>query len=129
MGKAQDALNAIGEDAIIARLIDGDSYRAIAQDAGVQKSSLFAWLNESDERSARAKEALITSARSFEDMAFTCIEDAADPFSLAKAKELAHHYRWAAKMRDRGTYGEKVSVAGNVGVSFITGQTPADERI
>jgi hypothetical protein len=43
-------------------------------------------------------------------MAEDVIAQAGEQFDLAKAKELAHHYRWRAKMANPREYGDKTSI-------------------
>jgi hypothetical protein len=44
----------------------------------------------------------------WDEKAETVLVDAADPFELAKARELAQHYRWRAKAVAPREYGDKV---------------------
>ena len=46
------------------------------------------------------------------------IAQASDPFELAKAKELAHHYRWRASKIAPKLYGDKQSVEGKFTVDW-----------
>jgi len=75
----------------------------------VSIGTLISWINGDSERSARVREVRIATARIWDEKAESGIENAGDPFELAKAKELAHHYRWrAAKIAPRD-YGERVT--------------------
>jgi transposase len=120
-GPAKSKIDAIGIDAVVAKMADGKSMTAIAEEAGVSIGTLIAWLEQDPERSARAREARILSARIWDERAEARIEEAADAFELARAKELAHHYRWrAAKIAPRD-YGEKVTaeLSGSIQVERI----------
>ena len=101
---------AIDENAVIAMIADGMTQRNIAQAVGIPKTTLRDWLDAEPDRSARAREAARKAAQAFAEKAEDVIADASDPFALAKAKELAHHYRWAASKADSAKYGEKAQL-------------------
>lgn len=105
---------------ICQKIADGMSLTAIALDEGVSVGSLSEWLEATPERSARAREARALSARTWDDKAATVIEEAGDPFELAKAKELAHHYRWRASKIAPREYGDKVAVGGDPDAPPVT---------
>jgi hypothetical protein len=107
---ARERLDAVGFEAVCADLADGKTLTSIASAAGVSYGSLHAWLNFDAERSARAREARQRTACMWDEMAAAGIEAATTAFQLAKAKELAHHYRWRASKIAPKEYGEKVTV-------------------
>jgi hypothetical protein len=109
---AQDKLDAIGTEAIASRIADGETYREIAGSVGVGLGRLAMWIDSDPERSQACARARETSAQSFEERAQEEIEDAKDPFELAKARELAVHWRWRAKAVNPRRYGDKVAVGG-----------------
>ena len=98
---------------ICRKISDGLSLTSIARQEGISVGNLSEWIEATTERSARARDARILAARTWDDLASMVIEDADTPFELAKAKELAHHYRWRASKIAPRDYGEKVSVGGN----------------
>ena len=100
----------LSEDDIIDMIRDGDSLRAIARVVGADHTTLHRWLHSDPQRSARVREARTMAAEAFEERASQGIEDAKDAFELAKARELAHHYRWAAKVRNPAQYGDKMNL-------------------
>lgn len=107
---AVDRINAFGLSAICEAILQPKPQRLIAEDLGVSPGSLVAWIAADPERSARVREARAQTALMWDDKATHVIEEAKDQFELAKAKELAHHYRWrAAKIAPR-EYGDKVDV-------------------
>lgn len=109
---AQEKLDAYGIDAVCAAILHPKSMRAIAEEIGVSQGSLISWIGADPERSARVKEARSQTAQMWDDKATQGIEEASDQFELAKAKELAHHYRWrAAKIAPR-EYGDKLAIGG-----------------
>jgi hypothetical protein len=110
-GHVTEALDALGIDAVCDRIADGATLTAIAAEIEVSKGSLLAWLAADPDRSARAREARSLSARGWDEQAEAEIRRATDAFELAKARELAQHYRWrAAKIAPRD-YGDKVQLA------------------
>lgn len=84
----------------------------MAKEAGVSVGQFYVWIDSTPEFAARAREARKSMARFWDDKAQQEIESARDPFALAKAKELAHHYRWRASKIAPKEYGEKVAVGG-----------------
>lgn len=100
-----------GVDAVCERLAEGMSLTAIATEIGVSKGSLLGWLAADTDRSARAREARALSARCWDEQAEAEIRGASDSLSLAKARELAQHYRWRATKIAPRDYGDKVQLA------------------
>lgn len=109
-GEAIEALNAYGIDQVCDRIADKLSLTAIAKEAGVSIGSLLTWLAADAERSARAREARAIVAKGWDEQAEDEIRNAKDAFELSKAKELAHHYRWRAKVTAPKEYGDKVAL-------------------
>ena len=107
-------LEAFGLDQICQLLADGVQQHAIASHVGVSPGTLSDWLRSNPERSARARAAKSMSAALWDEKAELLISGALDPFELAKAKELAHHYRWRASKIAPKDYGERVEVEGAV---------------
>jgi len=97
------------ETDILARIEAGDMLGHIADSLDVSRTVLTTWLSSDTERSARAREARIKASVSWDEMATRGIEEAQDAFGLAKAKELAHHYRWRASKIAPRDYGDKVT--------------------
>lgn len=112
-GVAQTKLDAIGVDSIAERIAGGETYREICGSVGVGLGSFCAWIEETPERSQACARAREISAQAYEEMAQEEIESAADQFELAKAKELAVHWRWRAKAVNPRRYGDKVAVGGS----------------
>ena len=102
-------IEAIGIDGVCARILDGMSMTAIAEEVGTSSGGLVQWIAADPERSARAREARAEAAKLWDEKATQTIEEARDPFELAKAKELAHHYRWRASKIAPKDYGDKIT--------------------
>ncbi len=107
---AREKLDAFGIDAVCAAILHPMPMHAIATQVGVSQGSLISWIGATAERSARAREARAQTAQMWDDKATQAVEDAQDQFELAKAKELAHHYRWRASKIAPREYGDKVDL-------------------
>ena len=90
----------------------GLSQVKIAKSIGVDNERLHSWLAADPQRSARAREARADSARHWDDQAEKVLTEADEtvPGSIAKARELASHYRWRAKCYLPREYGDKQEV-------------------
>lgn len=97
-----------GIEAVECALIERKTLTEIAADVGISLGRFWEWLDSNPERSARAREARAKTAAIWDHEATSVIERAGDQFELAKAKELAHHYRWRASKIAPREYGEKV---------------------
>jgi hypothetical protein len=109
---AQDKLTQAGLEAICEKIIEGVGYRAIAAEYGVGLATLVTWMEADPERSHACARAREVSGQSYDEKALEEIEKAKDGFALAKAKEMAIHYRWRAKAVNPKRYGDKVAVGG-----------------
>jgi transposase-like protein len=78
------------------QIADGRTMSAIAEEIGISKGSLSGWIAAKAERSARVRSAREMAAVHWEEEGEHVIRAAGNGFELAKAKELAHHYRWRA---------------------------------
>ncbi len=106
-------------DVLCARIVNGETLTAIARSLNAGVATLTDWIAADPERSARAREARIAAAGSYEEQALDELRDAADPFALAKAKEVAHHLRWKASKANPRMYGEKLDVTAEVGIKAL----------
>lgn len=84
----------------------------IGRNIEVSVSAMINWIAAEDNRSARVKEARVRAALTWDEMALQGMQDAADPFDLSKAKEVAHHLRWRASKIAPKDYGDKVQHTG-----------------
>lgn len=106
----REKLDELGDDAFFARVANGESYTRIAESLGIRHHSIEQWIAASDSRSARALEVRTATGKVWDEKAERVLESAADPFELAKAKELAHHYRWRSSKVAPKVYGDKQQV-------------------
>lgn len=117
---AQAKMNALGDEAFFAQLASGSTYTQIAKDVGVAIGSLITWVAADPDRSARAAEVRREMAKAWDEKAQHGLEAAQDPFELAKAKELAHHYRWRASKVAPKDYGDRQQVELSGGINLNT---------
>ena len=96
-------------DGVTERLSTGVTLTQIAKDAGVSIGFLLQWIAADENRSARAREARAQAAKLWDEKALDVIEQAADPFELQRARELAQHYRWRASKAAPKDYGDKMT--------------------
>ena len=107
MAKTKTQLLEESEEEIFSLIKDGEMLTTIAEMMGVSKAMLSEWL-DSGERPVRAREARAKASAAWDEKAERGIAEASDAFELAKAKELAHHYRWRASKIAPKLYGDKV---------------------
>lgn len=115
--EAQDAnrakLEAMGIEAICDLMREGTVYRDVAARVGVSLSALWRWIYVDDERAAKVRTALTESADACDALAEAVLMDISPEASkaeVARARELAHHYRWRAAKRNPKTFGERQQV-------------------
>ena len=120
MTKATETIDALGVDALCDRLCAGESQTAIAGSLGVGIATLSRWIAADPDRSARVREARIAAARTFDEMAEAELRAAADLFGLAKARELASHYRWKASKSNPREYGDKLEIDQRTTITDLT---------
>jgi transcriptional regulator with XRE-family HTH domain len=108
-------------------LEEGKTQRKVAERFRVDPGELSRWLNNDPQRSARARESRRRAAALWDEMATEVLEEAKDGFGLAKAKELAHHYRWRASKIAPKVYGERTTVAGDPEAPLLQAMT--DEQL
>jgi hypothetical protein len=101
------------------RIQCGDSLTSISASLGVHVANLSRWIAADSQRSARAREARIAAAGTFDEMALDELRGAADPFELARAREVASHLRWKASKADPSRYGEKLDVTADIGIKAL----------
>ena len=117
---ATKTIDALGVDALCDRLCAGESQTAIADSLKVGIATLSRWMAADPERSARVREARIAAARTFDEMAEAELRGATNPFGLAKARELASHYRWKASKLNPREYGDKLEIDQRTTITDLT---------
>jgi transposase-like protein len=96
-------------DAVCDALAAGTTLTGLAGELGVGKATLLRWVDHPD-RFARVREARRAAAKMWDEKAEQVLQDAADPFQLAKARELAQHYRWRATKIAPAEYGDRLEL-------------------
>ena len=76
-------------------------------------ATLTDWIAFDTKRSDRVREARITAASSYDDIALGSIRAATNTFELAKAREEAHHLRWRSSKFQPQRYGDRTTIAGD----------------
>lgn len=112
---------ALDLDAVIARLESGETLTTIAESMGLARSSLCYKIDAAG-GSARVVAARSVAAAAYAEQAETVLKKAGDPFELAKAKELAHHYRWQASKANPGQYGDKIQADVDMSLTVVLGE-------
>ena len=105
---AGQRMEAYGIDAIADDVSGAKTMTEIAAAIGVTVGQLSTWIAADVEHSARVREARTVAARYWDERSEKEILSASDPFELARAKELAHHYRWRAAKIAPKEYGDKI---------------------
>ncbi len=110
-----------GVSVLCERLTSGAMMTHLAGEIGISIGALIAWIAAADERSVRVREARSAAAQVWDEKAETVLLGApADKDEIARAKELAQHYRWrASKMRPR-EYGDRIELSGEVGIKDLS---------
>lgn len=109
--EARIAIEAVGLEAVIGMIEDGDSLTKIAKGIGVARNSLVTWLDADPDRSARARSAIEAAAEADDERALEAIEALnkdSTPGDIAKAREKASHHRWRAKIKNPRRYGDRI---------------------
>jgi hypothetical protein len=122
----------VSEDEIIHRIEDGEALAAIAASVGRARSKLTEWLQADEARWERSARARVSAAGAWDEKAEQTIATAKTPLALAKARELAQHYRWRASKINPKQYGERQQVehSGRLGIEQLvtaSRQKPAVE--
>lgn len=119
-GQKLASCDAMGIEKLCEDLIAGKSQTEIAASIGVSLATLINWIAADPERSAHAREARTASASSFSDLATAEIRAAKNKFQLAKARELASHFRWKASKANPREFGEKIEIDQRTTVTDLT---------
>jgi len=111
---AADKLDAVGDEYVIACIMDGKTQAEIAETVGVSAGALNNWLHRKDERSARVRAAMTASAETWLDRGLRYLEDAPpDGSEIARARAIEQHCARRAAIRDPKRYGDRMTHAGD----------------
>lgn len=119
--KGNDTISGLTLDDVLDRIAGGESVTNIASSIGAHKTSLIRWLS-TPERVDAYQIALQESADSLIDKAEMAILAADDNVSVARARELANHYRHVAKARNPRRWGDKqqIEMSGELGIRELS---------
>lgn len=112
-GEQKTKLDALGIDTVCERIEAGESVGAIADALGIPKRTMWDWIDADSARSARVRASREKSAEAEDDKAEAVLAGltaASTPAEVARARELASHYRWRASKRNPKTYGDKLDL-------------------
>jgi hypothetical protein len=118
-------LDALGINAVADLIASGTSYREVARRVGVSYGALQDWIRIDADRFHACARAREMSGQANDEMAEAVILAASDPFELAKARELAVHYRWRAKAVNPTNYGDRSAVDLNAKVEIKASELDA----
>lgn len=110
-------------DVILSLVREGELLADIAKRFLRTRDSLSSWLDADEERRGQVDEARRRSAHAYAEKAeavLAKLSPKATKTTVARARELAHHYRWMASKMMPKTYGEKVELGGHVQVDPLT---------
>ena len=97
-------------DEIIEMIIDGKSYREIANAYKVGLGTLHSYTSI-PEHSARVREALQISANTYDDEALEVLKNCdGTKEEISRAKEIAQHLRWRASKRNPKQFGNQIDI-------------------
>lgn len=111
-------------DKAVEFLLEGKTYRAIAEHFNIPLSSIHAKFSL-PEHSARVREALSISADEYADKAEKVLIEAEwdenmGDFDLKKARELSQYYKWKAAKRNPRRYSDKLDIDHTTGGDKIS---------
>lgn len=112
-GEQRNKLDALGLDAVCERIESGESITQIATSLGMLQKSMRDWIAADDTRSARVRISRELSADACDDLAvreLETLQPGATAAEIARARELASHYRWRASKRNPRIYGDKLDL-------------------
>lgn len=125
-------LEAFGMEALCTLLRDGESYEAIARRLKMPRSVVWKWVNKDEERALAAREALTASADAIDEKAEQVLKDIPSDGTkadVARARELAAHYRWQAKARNPKVYGDKQQIGLDADTLEALSEEQCDARL
>ena len=103
-------LDAVGIDEVCAFIACGHSVHDIARELGIAAATVYRWLHETDDKTDRWMHAMAISADALADKAEDLLLSAPNPFELARAKEVANHLRWKARIYNPRRFSDAMDV-------------------
>jgi len=109
-GAAEARIDKLGVTELCDRILGGETMTSICKSIGVTKGSMIRWIALDAHRMAQVREARVGAAQAFDELAEDAIKTARGKEGIARARELAHHYRWRAAKINPREYGEKLEI-------------------
>lgn len=126
--RRQAVLKEFGVDEVERALGEGMSLSEIARKLEVPYTTFWKWLNSDEDRSARVRSARQMSATAHAQRALDALLNApSNATEISRAREVAAHYRWAAKSLAPELYGDKLQITERP-ASVIDGLRQLEER-
>jgi hypothetical protein len=115
MQKALAHLDHIGMEKLCEAVSKGLTHPEVCRTFGVQSHQLYRWLDVEPTRARGFAAAAKFSAEAWMDRGLQRVEEADDPLSMAKAREVISHCRKMAAIRD-SKYSDRVQVEASIEV-------------
>jgi hypothetical protein len=116
-------LDDLGLEPILEGIEAGKFISTIAEGLGIERRTLNRWIDETDERRNAVKTARIEAGHAYalkaQDALLALTSDATQA-DIAKARELASHFRWMASRMNRAEYGDQQVIELRTSVADLT---------
>lgn len=109
---AEQALDAFGIENLVDHILEGGTFRDLAEKLGISRSAIYRWVGLDADRSTRVHSARVSSAMDLAEEARVVLRDKDIP--IDRGREIASHCRWESRIRDPKQFGDKVQVDQNV---------------
>lgn len=124
----REVLERFGVEGMEEALGEGLSYAEIARQLQVPLTTMWDWIHASPERSARAQSRRRLSAHAHAQRALDALLNArSTPTEIARAREVAQQYRWAAAAIAPEVYGSKIQITERT-ASVVDGLRQLEEQ-
>lgn len=110
---AKMILDELGIDAILDKIEAGQPVLKIAAELGITRRRLNEWVDETDEKRSAVRAARIEASHAYAlkaEEVLTSLASDSTQADIAKARELASHYRWMAKAISPADYGDRQTI-------------------
>ncbi len=114
-------LDNLGVEFICDALMNGFMLTEIAKNLNVDRSDMMKWIRSNPERNQAVIQSRMDAADAWDDKAEIAILSADNPLDLARARELAQHYRWRASKLDPRRYGKNEESDSSSDVKIVGG--------
>ena len=118
-GEKLESLRALGVDAFLDRIENGEFVKQIARSMGLSSRTIRDWIKQEGAWD-RYLESRTIAAEAYDIKAEQVLTDAKTKEDISRARELAHHYRWRSAAINPGTYGSRQTIDLNTTVDDMT---------